>query len=31
VMLMSPPWLEMPVADKRAFLDRYVVAAFLAR
>jgi TetR/AcrR family transcriptional regulator len=31
VMLMTPPWLEMPVADKRAFLDRYVVRALLTR
>lgn len=30
VMLMTPPWLEMPVAEKRAFLDRYVVRALLA-
>jgi TetR/AcrR family transcriptional regulator len=27
VMLMTPPWLEMPVEEKRAFLDRYVVRA----
>jgi AcrR family transcriptional regulator len=31
VMLMTPPWLEMPVAGKRAFLDCYVVRALLAR
>jgi len=31
VMLMTPPWLEMAAADKRAFLDRYVVPALLAR
>jgi AcrR family transcriptional regulator len=29
VMLMTPPWLEMAVADKRAFLDRYVVPPLL--
>ena len=29
VMLMTPPWLEMAVAEKRAFLDRYVVRALL--
>lgn len=29
VTLMTPPWLEMPVAEKRAFLDRYVVRALL--
>jgi AcrR family transcriptional regulator len=29
VMLMTPHWLAMPVADKRAFLDRYVVRALL--
>jgi AcrR family transcriptional regulator len=31
VMLMTPPWTAMPEADKRAFLDRYVVLALLAR
>jgi hypothetical protein len=31
VMLMTPPWLEMPVAEKRAFLDRYVLPALLTR
>jgi AcrR family transcriptional regulator len=31
VMLMTSPWGEMPVAEKRAFLDRYVVRALLAR
>jgi AcrR family transcriptional regulator len=30
VMLTSPPWPDMPLADKRAFLDRYVVRALLA-
>jgi AcrR family transcriptional regulator len=30
VTFMSSPWLEMPVAEKRAFLDRYVVRALLA-
>jgi AcrR family transcriptional regulator len=30
VMLMTSPWLEMSVADKAAFLDRYVVRAMLA-
>ena len=27
VMLMTPPWLEMPVEEKRKFLDRYVMPA----
>ena len=27
VTLMAPPWLEMPVEEKREFLDRYVVRA----
>jgi TetR/AcrR family transcriptional regulator len=31
VMLMSPPWREMPAAEKRALLDRYVMPALLAR
>lgn len=29
IMLMTPPWLEMPVTDKRAFLDRYIMPALL--
>lgn len=30
VTLMTDPWLEMPVQEKQAFLDRYVVRALLA-
>jgi AcrR family transcriptional regulator len=31
VMLMTPPLLELPAAEKRAFLDRYVVRALVTR
>jgi TetR/AcrR family transcriptional regulator len=29
VMLMTSPWAELPVAEKRAFLDRFVIRALL--
>jgi TetR/AcrR family transcriptional regulator len=29
VMLMTLPWAETPVAEKRAFLDRFVIRALL--
>jgi len=30
IMLLSPPWSEQPVGDKRAFLDRYFVRSLVA-
>ncbi len=29
VMLMTPPWLEMPRRDKRSFIDQYLVRALV--
>ena len=29
VTLMTPPWLEMPPAEKRTYLDRYLVRALV--